>query len=115
MLQCFELNSFLEVSKPPSGQRWKCPHCELFLSYVDLEHCALTEQASKRFGNQITNLQHMVEYREDKTMALCKPIKSHQERARARKAAAKSNTAASKNATSASANEVVELLDSDSD
>ena len=118
--QCFDLGSFLFLNKYSSGQRWKCAYCENFLSYVDLEHCALTEQAAQRFGDQITNLRNMVEFREDKSMVLCEPVRSHQERARAKKLA-EAGTAASKQKEASNfgaaggANDVVDLLDSDSD
>ncbi len=108
--QCFDLCNFLELNKSAGGQRWKCGYCEDFLSFEDLEHCALTEKAAQQFGNQITNLQHMVEFKEDGSMSLCKPVRSHQERARAQKMAARSHTTSNK-----VSKEVVELLDSDSD
>lgn len=114
-LSCFDLNGFLELNKSPSGQRWKCGYCENFLSYIDLEHCSLTEAAAKKFGDQINYLQHMVELREDKSMHLCKPVRSHQERARAKKLATDTNAATQTSLSGDGANEVVELLDSDSD
>jgi len=115
-LSCIDLNSFLGLNKSPSGQRWKCGYCENFLSYEDLEHCALTEEACKRFGSQITNLRHMVEFREDHSMVLCKPVRSHQERARAKKLAADATLATKESSNSRNmAEEVVELLDSDSE
>jgi len=107
---CFDLCNFLELNKSAGGQRWKCGYCEDFLSFEDLEHCALTEKAAQQFGNQISNLQHMVEFKEDGSMSLCKPVRSHQERARAKKMAAANDT--TPNSVS---KEVVELLDSDSD
>ena len=116
MLQCFDLASYLDINKTPSGQRWKCGHCETFLSYEDLELCALTEKASNQFGAHMDFLQNMVEIKEDGSMSLCKPVRSHQERARA-KAAAAGNNASQKQTSQAGggAQEVVELLDSDSD
>jgi hypothetical protein len=62
-----------------------------------------------------------VEFREDKSMVLCKPVRSHQERARAKKLAANaegtvvSKEEASNSGAAGGANDVVELLDSDSD
>jgi hypothetical protein len=62
----------------------------------------------------------MVEFREDKSMVLCEAVRSHQERARARKLA-EARTAASKQEVASSfgaagaSNDVVDLLDSDSD
>eukprot|EP00535_Pseudo-nitzschia_heimii_P008426 CAMPEP_0197192408 /NCGR_PEP_ID=MMETSP1423-20130617/25023_1 /TAXON_ID=476441 /ORGANISM="Pseudo-nitzschia heimii, Strain UNC1101" /LENGTH=986 /DNA_ID=CAMNT_0042645279 /DNA_START=141 /DNA_END=3101 /DNA_ORIENTATION=+ len=118
-LTCFGLNSFLDLNKSPSGQRWKCGNCDKFLSYVDLEHCSLTELASKRFGDQIGPLQYRVELRADRSMALCKASRSHQERARARKAAADARSRTKNDSKTIGivqgTNEVVELLDSDSD
>ena len=109
VLQCFDLGSFLDMNKSPSGQRWKCGHCENFLSHEDLEHCALTEKASRQFGDQIGSLQHMVEFKEDGSMSLCKPVRSHQERVQAKKLATKESQSGS------GAQDVVEILDSDSD
>lgn len=118
-LTCFGLNSFLNLNKSASGQRWKCGNCDKFLSYVDLEHCSLTELAAKRFGDQIGVLQFTVELREDKSMVLCRARRSHQERARARKIAADARSQTKNDVQSgglaAETNEVVELLDSDSD
>ncbi len=102
----------MDLNKSPSGQRWKCGHCENFLSFEDLEHCALTEKACLKFGKEITTLQHMVEFKEDGSLALCKPVRSHQERARAKKLAAARETNGKEDH---SAKEIVELLDSDSD
>jgi len=122
-VSCFDLNSFLEMNKSASGQRWKCGWCENFISYEDLEHCALSEQAVKLFGNEISNLQHMVEFKEDKSISLCKPVKSHQERTKAKKVTAARVVTNNGNikfkgnpdANGGGGNDVVELLDSDSD
>jgi hypothetical protein len=103
----------LDLNKNSSGQRWKCGYCENFLSHEDLEYCSLTKQASERFGNKITPLQHMVEFREDGSMALCRAVRSHQERTRARKQAAEA--ANPQGEGGGDDNEIVELLDSDSD
>ena len=117
--QCFGLDSFLDLNKSPSGQRWKCGNCDKFLSYIDLEHCSLTELASKQFGEQIGPLQYRVQLREDRSMVMCKASRSHQERARARKAAADAKSSTKNDSktrgTVQRTNEVVELLDSDSD
>ena len=102
----------MDLNKCVSGQRWKCCHCELFLSHQDLEYCPLTEMALKRFGDKMTPGQHMVEFRSDKTMDLLKPVRSRQERDMAKSA----NSARSIRQTGLrgqGANDVVELLDSD--
>lgn len=105
------------MNRNPSGQRWKCGKCEKFVSYEDLEYCTLTSDAVAKFGKNITNLQHEVELREDRTMSLAKPVRSHQERAKAKKQAAVASTVKNNgNERVAPANDdVVELLDSDSD
>ena len=86
---------------------------------MDLEHCALTEKAAKEYGDKITGLQHLVEFKEDGSMAFCKPARSHQERAQAKKlAAAAADDPKAGNASAAPSGggqEIVELLDSDSD
>lgn len=115
-MQCFELAGYLDINKTPSGQRWKCGHCETFLSYEDLELCALTKKASSQFGDKMDFLQNMVEIKEDGSMSLCKPVRSHQERARAKATAASSN-ASQKQTTQAGggSQEIIDILDSDSD
>eukprot|EP00536_Pseudo-nitzschia_multiseries_P010751 jgi/Psemu1/289265/fgenesh1_pg.338_\ len=117
-IACFDLLSFLVINKSAGGQRWKCGRCENFTSHQDLEYCALTAKAVKLFGDKITNLQHNVEFREDKSMVLCKPVRSHQERAKAKKAAAAAAAGARNsngNPKMEGVNDVVELLDSDSE
>jgi len=111
--QCFDLGTYLELNKTAGGQRWKCGCCELFLSYQDLEVCALTEQGLKRFGDKMTSGQHMVEFREDKSMELMKPPRSRQERTRAKKAVSNNNSSTN-NQASSGVIEILEIL-SDSD
>lgn len=94
------------MNKGASGQRWKCGLCEDFLSYEDLELCALTELGLKQFGGEMTAGQHMVEFREDKTLELMKPARSRQERTQAKNSVNQASLGA--------ASEPVDLL-SDSD
>jgi hypothetical protein len=60
--------------------RWKCPHCEHFVNYGDLEYCALTEEALCRFGDKVGLDHHMVELREDRSMHLLTETASRPER-----------------------------------
>ncbi|KAL7559684.1 hypothetical protein ACA910_002392 [Epithemia clementina (nom. ined.)] len=45
--QCFDLLPFLHGNSFPSGQRWRCRGCEMFLSPFDLEVCGLTASLIK--------------------------------------------------------------------
>jgi len=114
---CFDLGNYLEMNKTVSGQRWKCLRCELFLSYQDLEFCALTELGLERFGKKMTAEQHMVEYRgENRSMDLMPPVRTRQERTQAKKTTnSNSNIISSTNqASSGGEIEILEIL-SDSD
>lgn len=116
-MKCFDLGNYLEMNKTVSGQRWKCLRCELFLSYQDLEFCALTELGLKRFGKKMTAEQHMVEYRgENRSMDLMPPVRTRQERTQAKKTTnSNSNIISSTNqASSGGEIEILEIL-SDSD
>jgi hypothetical protein len=84
LVQCFDLDVFLQVHEGVSGQRWKCARCESFLSYKDLEFCALTDFALTCFKDHMTTDQHMVEVREDRSLELMKPTRSRAERERAK-------------------------------
>jgi hypothetical protein len=61
----------------------------------------------------MTSGQHMVEFREDKSMELMKPQRSRQERTRAKKAVSNNNSSIN-NQASSGAIEILEIL-SDSD
>lgn len=116
-MKCFDLGNYLEMNKTVSGQRWKCLRCELFLSYQDLEFCALTELGLERFGKKMTAEQHMVEYRgENRSMDLMPPVRTRQERTQAKKATNNnSNIISSTNQVSSGGEiEILEIL-SDSD
>jgi hypothetical protein len=84
LVQCFDLDIFLQVHEGVSGQRWKCARCEKFLSYKDLEFCALTEYALASFKDEMTAEQYMVEVREDRSMELMKPTRTRAERQKTR-------------------------------
>lgn len=65
--------------------RWKCCHCEHFLSYDELEYCELTKDALDRFGAEVGLDRHMVELHEDGSMHLMAPYASGQEREKPRR------------------------------
>jgi hypothetical protein len=90
LVQCFDLDTFLQVHEGVNGQRWKCARCEKFLSYKDLEFCALTDYALGCFKDHMTTDQFMVEIREDRSMELMKPTRTRAEREKARLARMKS-------------------------
>mmetsp|Transcript_25291 Transcript_25291/g.69715 ORF Transcript_25291/g.69715 Transcript_25291/m.69715 type:complete len:149 (-) Transcript_25291:3246-3692(-) len=121
--QCFDLNSFLDIYKTAGGQRWKCGYCENFISHEDLEYCTLTDKMVKQFGDEMSNLQHTVEFKEDRSMMLCKPVRTSKERTKMKKERAAAAATAKGNPDGASsaagnwggADEVVEILDSDSE
>lgn len=72
------------MNEKVSGQQWKCPNCELFLSVLDLEYCTLTEKALKNFGERIEMNRHMVEYQEDKSMHLLPAVKPRGQQGRSK-------------------------------
>ena len=50
--QCFDLENFLASNVAISGSRWRCAVCEIFLSYRDLQYCALTDAAIHQYSNE---------------------------------------------------------------
>eukprot|EP00529_Nitzschia_sp_RCC80_P003284 CAMPEP_0113457236 /NCGR_PEP_ID=MMETSP0014_2-20120614/9302_1 /TAXON_ID=2857 /ORGANISM="Nitzschia sp." /LENGTH=1049 /DNA_ID=CAMNT_0000348721 /DNA_START=531 /DNA_END=3680 /DNA_ORIENTATION=- /assembly_acc=CAM_ASM_000159 len=51
---CFDLDAFLQMNEGVSGKRYACPVCEtLFISPSDLEYCAVTANALKKFEKDI--------------------------------------------------------------
>jgi hypothetical protein len=75
--------------------RWKCCHCEHFLSYDELEYCALTKEALIRFGDKVGLDKHMVELQEDGSMRLVTPFASGLEKERHRKSIGSSTSGSS--------------------
>jgi hypothetical protein len=53
-----------------SGSRWRCPACETFLSYQDLQLCGLTQAALKKFEREVSSTRDRVEFKADKTYKL---------------------------------------------
>ena len=48
-----------------SGGRWRCPNCELFLRFDELEFCGLTTQALATFGSDVNANRGRVEFQAD--------------------------------------------------
>ncbi|KAL3920300.1 MAG: hypothetical protein SGARI_006978 [Bacillariaceae sp.] len=111
---CFDLGTWLGMNETVSGQRFKCLHCENWLSFKDLELCELTAKALIQFSNQVSAQRHMVELREDKSMNLLAPVKAHSQRQRPNKKKKKANgntNARNANNPSRGEPEVIDLLD----
>jgi len=68
--QCFDLANFLNSNVGVTGNRWRCPCCELFLKYNELQLCALTMAALDKFRDQVTPNRGRVEFRLDETYEL---------------------------------------------
>ncbi|CAJ1934863.1 unnamed protein product [Cylindrotheca closterium] len=68
--QCFDLETFMKSNITVYGSRWRCPCCEQFLSYNELQLCALTEAALEKFKDQVTPNRGRVEYRVDESYEL---------------------------------------------
>ena len=52
------------------GSRWRCPCCEQFLNYHELQLCSLTEAALDKFKDQVTPNRGRVEFRVDESYEL---------------------------------------------
>lgn len=100
-----------------TGKRWSCPLCQQrFLSVQDLEHCALTAEALKLFGKDVSALRPDVELRANGTMKLLPKKRTGQERESARDvrrvAGGESNSTGSSAAVK-STNENMEVIELD--
>jgi hypothetical protein len=85
------LDAYLTVFKDAGAMRWKCCHCEHFLSYDELEFCELTKDALERFGADVGLDRHMVELQEDGSMRLMTTCVSGLEKEKPRRATSSSN------------------------
>ena len=70
-LKCFDLKNWLESNGTVNGGRWRCVVCENFLSYQDLELCAVTADLLVEFRNDLTpTARDRVEYCSDGSYTL---------------------------------------------
>ena len=56
----------------PSGGRWRCASCELFVSIQNLELCGVTSHILKEFHNTATSDRDRIEFTSDGTYTLLK-------------------------------------------
>jgi len=68
--QCFDLFPFVAGNIFMSGQRWRCPACEKFVSLQQLQHCGLTAALTTEFRDKAAAKHDRVEFRSDRSYCL---------------------------------------------
>jgi len=78
-MQCFDLRTFLHSNSFPSGHRWRCACCELFVNASNLVVCGLFERMLQQHKEAAERGQDKIQFKGDGSWGLLEENKKRAE------------------------------------